>query len=73
MNHFKTFPQHHTVMSTVYRTFTCSLLLVLLSALPGWATTYYVKNGGNDSYVRSGVEVIGWRDLPQALRGVYAY
>ncbi|HBG05929.1 MAG: hypothetical protein A2075_04025 [Geobacteraceae bacterium GWC2_58_44] len=50
MNHFKTFPQHHTVMSTVYRTFTCSLLLVLLSALPGWATTYYVKNGGNDSY-----------------------
>jgi hypothetical protein len=50
MNHLKILPQRHPSVSTVYRSIACSLVLFFLSALPGWATTYYVKNGGNDSY-----------------------
>jgi len=34
----------------------------------GEARMPWLIHGGADSYVRSGVEVIGWRDLPQALR-----
>lgn len=34
----------------------------------GEADVPWLIHGGNDSYIRSGVEVIGWRDLPQALR-----
>jgi len=36
----------------------------------GEAEMPWLVHGGADSYVRNGVEVIGWRDLPQVLRGV---
>jgi predicted AAA+ superfamily ATPase len=35
---------------------------------PDATLTPWLVHGGVDSYLRSGVQVIGWRDLPEALR-----
>ncbi len=49
MNGFTQYRRRRPISTTMNRAIIFSLLLILLSALPGWGATYYVKFGGNDS------------------------